>query len=147
MLLERNLAYVPLAAALRDALADVDFAAEPLPALRQILPELGLGTQKPAFDEIDVLEALVALIADHAPVVLLLDDLHLADHRTLAALGYLRRRAAVPRSDRDDGLADARGADSPTSPSGRRPASSAWSRSHATSLHSRDSGAARVNRR
>ena len=94
VLLERNLAYVPLAAALRDALADVDFAAEPLPALRQILPELGLGTQKPAFDEIDVLEALVALIADHAPVVLLLDDLHLADHRTLAALGYLRRRAA-----------------------------------------------------
>ena len=53
-------------------------------------------------DEIEVLEALVALIAEHAPLVLLLDDLHLADHRTLAALGYLRRRATTPGRDRDD---------------------------------------------
>lgn len=94
--LERNLPYVPLAAALREALADVDLDAERLPALRQILPELGLGAQKPSVDEIEALEALVALLAEHAPVVLLLDDLHLADHRTLAALGYLRRRAAFP---------------------------------------------------
>ena len=49
-----------------------------------------------AFDEIEVLEALVALLVEHSPVVLLLDDLHLADPRTLAALGYLRRRAAFP---------------------------------------------------
>ena len=95
-LLERNLPYVPLAAALREALADIDLEAEGVPALQQILPELALGAPKPAVDEIEVLEVLVALLTEHAPVVLLLDDLHLADHRTLAALGYLRRRAAFP---------------------------------------------------
>ena len=41
--LERHLAYVPLAAALRDALAGVELDVERLPALAQILPELGLG--------------------------------------------------------------------------------------------------------
>jgi AAA ATPase domain/Bacterial transcriptional activator domain len=91
-LLERHLPYVPLASALRKALDDVELEAERLPALRQILPELALDTPKLAFDEIEVLETLVALIAEHAPVVLLLDDLHCADARTLAALGYLRRR-------------------------------------------------------
>ena len=95
-LLERNLPYVPLAAALREALAGIDLDAEPLPALQQILPELAVNAPKPAVDEIEVLEALVALLAEHAPVVLLLDDLHLADQRTLAALGYLRRRAVFP---------------------------------------------------
>jgi len=95
-LLERNLSYVPLAAAVRNALADVDLDAARLPALRQILPELALGAPQPAFDEIEVLEALVALLGEHAPLVLMLDDVHVADHRTLAALGYLRRRAAFP---------------------------------------------------
>jgi len=93
-LLERHLPYVPLATALREALAGVELDTERLPALRQILPELALGTPKPNFDEIDVLEALVSLLAEHAPVVLLLDDLHSADARTVAALGYLRRRGA-----------------------------------------------------
>ena len=91
-LLERHLPYVPLATALREALAGVELDIERLPALRQILPELALATPKPNFDEIEVLEALVSLLAEHAPVVLLLDDLHCADARTLAALGYLRRR-------------------------------------------------------
>ena len=95
-LLERNLPYVPLAAAVRDALADVDLDGARLPALRQILPELAVGAPQPAFDEIEVLEALVALLSEHAPLVLLLDDIHLADRRTLAALGYLRRRSAFP---------------------------------------------------
>ena len=93
-LLERNLPYVPLAAALREALAGIDLDAERLPALQQILPELALAAPKQAFDEIEVLEALVALLREQSPVVLLLDDLHLADHRTLSALGYLRHRAA-----------------------------------------------------
>ena len=43
-----------------------------------------------------MLEALVALVADHAPLVLLLDDLHPADPNTIAALGYLRRRGGLP---------------------------------------------------
>ena len=46
------------------------------------------------FDEVEVLEALVALVAEHGPVVLVLDDLHWADTSTLAALAYLRRRGA-----------------------------------------------------
>ena len=91
-LLERHLPYVPLATALREALAGVELDVERLPALRQILPELALATPKPNFEEIEVLEALVSLLAEHAPVVLLLDDLHCADARTVAALGYLRRR-------------------------------------------------------
>jgi DNA-binding SARP family transcriptional activator len=90
--LERHLPYVPLAAALRDALTGVDLDAAPLPALSQILPELALVEVKHEFDELDVLEALVALIVKHAPLVLLLDDLQWADPRTLAALEYLRRR-------------------------------------------------------
>jgi DNA-binding SARP family transcriptional activator len=95
-LLERNLPYVPLAAAVREALADVDLDCARFPALRQILPELALQVPQTAFEEIDVLEALVSLLTDYAPIVLLLDDVHLADHRTLAALAYLRRRAAFP---------------------------------------------------
>jgi DNA-binding SARP family transcriptional activator len=90
--LERHLPYVPLAAALRDALTGVDLDAASLPALSQILPELALVEAKHEFDELDVLEALVALIVKHAPLVLLLDDLQWADPRTLAALEYLRRR-------------------------------------------------------
>jgi DNA-binding SARP family transcriptional activator len=90
--LERHLPYVPLAAALRDALTGVDLDATPMPALSQILPELALVEARHEFDELDVLEALVALIVKHAPLVLLLDDLQWADPRTLAALEYLRRR-------------------------------------------------------
>ncbi|HSC49071.1 MAG TPA: BTAD domain-containing putative transcriptional regulator [Gaiellaceae bacterium] len=94
-LLERHLGYVPLATALREALADVELDASRLPPLRQILPELELGTPRSDAEEIEVLEALVALVAEHGPIVLLLDDLHCADPRTLAALGYLRRRGTA----------------------------------------------------
>jgi DNA-binding SARP family transcriptional activator len=96
--LERHLPYVPLATALREALVGADVDGNGLPALREILPELALDVPKPAFDEVDVLEALVALIGEHAPLVLLIDDLHCADPRTLAALGYLRRRGAGRRT-------------------------------------------------
>jgi predicted ATPase len=94
--LEQHLPYVPLAAALRSALSDVELDAERLPALAQILPELALRTPH-QFAEVDALEALVALVAEHAPLVLVIDDLHSADPSTLAALGYLQRRcASVP---------------------------------------------------
>jgi len=95
-LLERDLPYVPLAAALRQALPGVDADGGRLPALQQILPELAVDAPKRAGDELDALEALIAVLEAGSPVVLLLDDLHLADHRTLAALSYLRRRAAFP---------------------------------------------------
>jgi DNA-binding SARP family transcriptional activator len=96
--LEEHLPYVPLATALRDALADVEVDLERLPALGGIFPELALGGPKSQFDEVEVLEALVALVADHAPLVLLLDDLQWADPHTIAALGYLRRRGACRRA-------------------------------------------------
>jgi hypothetical protein len=44
-----------------------------------------------------VLEALVALIVKHAPLVLLLDDLQWADPRTIAALEYLLSAGARER--------------------------------------------------
>ena len=90
--LEQHLPYVPLATALRDALAGLELDARRVPALGQILPELTLGAQMREFAEVEVLEALVALVAEHAPLVLLLDDLQWADTQTVAALAYLRRR-------------------------------------------------------
>jgi len=92
--LEQHLPYVPLATALRDALADVDLDARRMPALAQLMPELTLDAPGPEFEEVEVLEALVALVAEHGPIVLLIDDLQWADARTLAALGYLQRRGA-----------------------------------------------------
>jgi DNA-binding SARP family transcriptional activator len=91
--LEQHLPYVPLAAALRSALSDVELDAERLPALAQILPELALRTPH-QYAEVDALEALVALVVEHAPLVLIIDDLQSADPSTLAALGYLQRRCA-----------------------------------------------------
>jgi DNA-binding SARP family transcriptional activator len=91
--LERHLPYVPLAAALRDALDVGELESERLPALTQVLPELALEAPGRIFDDVEVLEALVALLAQNAPLVLLLDDVHWADPQTLAALSYLRRRA------------------------------------------------------
>jgi DNA-binding SARP family transcriptional activator len=96
--LERHLPYVPLATALREALADADLDRDHLPALREVLPELALEMPKQRFEEVEVLEALVALVGDEAPLVVLIDDVHWADARTLAALGYLRRRGARRRT-------------------------------------------------
>jgi DNA-binding SARP family transcriptional activator len=90
--LERHLSYVPLATALRMALDDVPLDVTCMPALAEVLPELTLSLPGDRFDEVQVLEALVAIVAEHAPLALLIDDLQWADPRTLAALGYLRRR-------------------------------------------------------
>ena len=79
--LERHLPYVSLVAALRDAL-DGDSP----PGLGRSLPE--------GCTEVDALEAVVELIRDHAPLVLVLDDLHWADDASLAALSYLARRSS-----------------------------------------------------
>jgi DNA-binding SARP family transcriptional activator len=91
--LEQHLAYVPLAAALRDALGDVELHGR-RPSLRLILPEL--RADEPAADvaEVDALEALVELIAEQAPLALFLDDLQWADPHTVAALSYLQRRGS-----------------------------------------------------
>lgn len=91
--LERHLSYVPLAALLRDAIAAPELRARHRGALRGIVPELPAAE----FSEIDVLEALVDVLGEHAPLVLFIDDIHWADHATITALSYLRRRgAAIP---------------------------------------------------
>jgi DNA-binding SARP family transcriptional activator len=92
--LEQHLPYVPIAAAMRQAFADLAPDVQRLPALGLVFPELAFDTPGRRFGEIEVLEALVALVADRGPVVLVLDDLHWADTSTLAALAYLRRRAS-----------------------------------------------------
>jgi DNA-binding SARP family transcriptional activator len=93
--LERHLPYVALAAAIRDAVRDLMPEPGALPALREILPELRLGTEDRPFAELDALEALVQLVEANAPLVLLLDDLHWADASTLGALAYMQRRCAA----------------------------------------------------
>ena len=95
--LERHLPYVPLAAALRDALTRAELSGQHRAALRKIVPELTPPDPPAEFAEIDVLEALVGVLADHAPLVLFLDDLQWADPATVTALSYLQRRgAAIP---------------------------------------------------
>ncbi len=95
--LERHLPYVPLAAALRDALTRAELSGQHREALRKIVPELTVADPPAEFSEIEVLEALVGVLAGHAPLVLLLDDLQWADQATITALSYLQRRgAAIP---------------------------------------------------
>jgi DNA-binding SARP family transcriptional activator len=93
--LERHLPYVPLAAALRDALTRAELSGQHWAALRKIVPELTPPDPPAEFAEIDVLEALVGVLADHAPLVLFLDDLQWADPATITALSYLQRRGTA----------------------------------------------------
>jgi DNA-binding SARP family transcriptional activator len=92
--LEQHLPYVPLADALRDALPGLTDDEPRVRALHRILPELALDGESAVPSEVDALEAVVELVARHAPLVLLIDDLHWADPATIAALSYLQRRCA-----------------------------------------------------
>src|SRR5262249_35557373 len=92
--LDRHLPYVPLAAALRTALAGADVDASLRQPLSQILPELRRSAQYKQSTEVDALEALVELVEEHSPLVLIIDDLHRADRETIAAVHYLQRRCA-----------------------------------------------------
>ena len=93
--LERHLPYVPLASALREAIGAPAIADAGLPALAAVFPELGPGPAGSLPSAAAALESVVGLWRSHAPLVLLLDDLHWADPATLAALAYLHRRSAV----------------------------------------------------
>lgn len=92
--LERHLPYVPLASALREALGSSAIAGASLPALAAVFPELGPGPPVSPPSEAAALESVVGLWRAHAPLVLLIDDLHWSDPATLGALAYLHRRAA-----------------------------------------------------
>jgi AAA ATPase domain/Bacterial transcriptional activator domain len=92
--LEQHLAHVPLAAVLRDVLDGLDLETKELPALGGIVPELAPRDRPAGFGEIDALEATVEVIRRAGPLVLIFDDLHLADPGTVAALEYLRHRCA-----------------------------------------------------
>ena len=95
--LERHLPYVPLATALRGALTRAELNRQHRAALCKIMPELTPAGPSGELAEVDVLEALVDLLAEHSPLVLLLDDLQWADRETVTALGYVQRRgAAIP---------------------------------------------------
>jgi DNA-binding SARP family transcriptional activator len=93
--LERHLPYVPLASALREALGTQAIADAGLPALAAVFPELAPDPAGVPASETAALESLVGLWRSHAPLVLLLDDLHWADSATMAALAYLYRRSVV----------------------------------------------------
>jgi predicted ATPase len=84
---------VPLAAALREAVSVEALAVGARSPLRLILPEL-TNHDAEEFCEIDALEALVALLDEHAPLVLFIDDLQWADASTIAALSYLQHRSS-----------------------------------------------------
>jgi DNA-binding SARP family transcriptional activator len=92
--LEQHLPHVPIAAALRQAFDGAELDVRRAPALGQLLPELAPNMPSRRFDEVEVLETLVSVVAEHGPIVLVLDDLQWADPSTLAALAYLRRRGA-----------------------------------------------------
>ena len=92
--LEQHLPYVPLAEALRGALGPIDPDNRLRPALARILPELSLEDAGPPSAHLDALEALAELLAQHAPLVLFIDDLQWADPASIAAISYLQRRCA-----------------------------------------------------
>jgi DNA-binding SARP family transcriptional activator len=92
--LEQHLAHVPLATALRGVLDGLELDTTGLPALGGILPELAPRERPAGFSEIDALEATVEVIRRSGPLVLIFDDLHLADTSTVAALEYVRHRCA-----------------------------------------------------
>jgi DNA-binding SARP family transcriptional activator len=95
VLLECDLAFAPLAEALRSLAPDALRDRQRYPALGEIVPELGpsdlpgsSATRTLAF------ESLVRLLSDHAPLLLVLDDLQWADASTLSALAYVLRRCS-----------------------------------------------------
>jgi DNA-binding SARP family transcriptional activator len=92
--LEQHLPYVPLAAAVRDAIGPGGLAGLVQSPLRLILPELASDGPEPEVAELEALEALVELLCELAPIVLLVDDVHWADPATVAALSYLQRRCS-----------------------------------------------------
>jgi predicted ATPase len=105
-----GLPYVPVIAALRSLGAEIEgeellgTAAKGLPGLGRLLPELAEETATTAvggdFDQLQVFDAVRALLvrlAERAPVLLVLEDLHWADPSTRELLVFLHRTLHVGR--------------------------------------------------
>ncbi len=74
--------------------------AQLVPELRRRVPELPAASTDPEGQRYRLFEAVVGLlgsVSQHAPILLVLDDLHWADRPTLLLLRHLAR---APRSDR-----------------------------------------------
>jgi DNA-binding SARP family transcriptional activator len=77
---ESSLPYVPLVSAIRSAIGD-----------DERLTAFATDEQAP---RLALLETLAALLREHAPLALVLDDVDRADEGTIAALAYLHRRCS-----------------------------------------------------
>jgi DNA-binding CsgD family transcriptional regulator len=102
---EDELPYAPLLTALRPLVRDGDPALDALaPSLRAaldaILPGLGEGSASGEATQSRVFEALLALLellSEDAPAVLLIEDLHWADSSTRSFIGFLVRAVCNER--------------------------------------------------
>jgi DNA-binding SARP family transcriptional activator/tetratricopeptide (TPR) repeat protein len=90
--LDASVAFAPLAEALRSLGLTLD--GQRFPALGEILPELGLSGFSPETARARAFESLAAVVTQHAPLLLVIDDAQWADPSTLAAIAYVLRRAS-----------------------------------------------------
>jgi tetratricopeptide (TPR) repeat protein len=89
--IDRELVFAPIAAIVRSLVAKPDL--EAYPALGEIVPELGSSGLPPESARTHALESFARIVVEHAPVLLVIDDLQWADASTITALAYLTRRA------------------------------------------------------
>jgi ATP/maltotriose-dependent transcriptional regulator MalT len=102
---EDELPYAPLLSALRPLVRDEDPALEQLApsyraAIDAIMPGLGSGHSAGDATQSRVFEALLALLellGEDAPVVLVVEDLHWADSSTRSFIGFLARTVCTER--------------------------------------------------
>jgi DNA-binding CsgD family transcriptional regulator/tetratricopeptide (TPR) repeat protein len=102
---EDELPYAPLLSALRPLVRDEDPALDELApsyraAIDAIMPGLGSGHSAGDATQSRVFEALLALLeslAEEAPVVLVVEDLHWADSSTRSFIGFLARTVCTER--------------------------------------------------
>lgn len=93
--LEKDLPFAPLAEALRPLFGELPPSPLRYPSLGELMPELGAPDRPAEGERFRALSSLATWIIEHAPLALILDDLHWSDPSTLAAIGFLVRRCAA----------------------------------------------------
>ncbi|MGE5180653.1 MAG: ATP-binding protein [Acidobacteriota bacterium] len=91
--IDRELVFAPIAALVRSLAGSAIADRDRYPALGEIVPELGLSGLPAEAARAHALESFVRVVIERAPLVVMLDDLQWADPSTIAAIGYLARRA------------------------------------------------------